>query len=266
LQLVNEQRTDLSSLAKTTVHKCERIVKKFEETVAGKRTLDRGMRSILRDMKVLLGFSETKLTQAKEIIGKLREKINMVMASLRVFKGLVKAAKEKDELIRSGATQEATVDIINGITKDIENGVDGYKNARSGDETMSVVSSILGGVSRLTVGIMKAVNRPDVGPKLNSALRSVNSAIFIVETQKKNMAKDIELIIVWKDAVEIVKLEVFGGDLSEKSGDEEQFFFEEVQGIIEDGDTQDIYKSFNDLRDAAQKYLNHVKRVCPECI
>ena len=45
---MDDQRTELAGLAKQTVSKSERILRKFKETVAGDRELDSGMRSILR--------------------------------------------------------------------------------------------------------------------------------------------------------------------------------------------------------------------------
>merc|ERR550532_2742987 len=98
--LIHDQRTELSGLAKNTISKSERILRKFNETVAGDRDLDGGMRSILRDMRNLLGFSEEKLKTVKENISILREKINKVLATLRVFKGLFRAAKKKDEALK----------------------------------------------------------------------------------------------------------------------------------------------------------------------
>merc|ERR1719414_1455401 len=64
--LMNDQRTELSGLAKQTISKSERIIKKFREMAAGSRKVDRGMRSVLRDMRSLLRFSEGKLKTAKE--------------------------------------------------------------------------------------------------------------------------------------------------------------------------------------------------------
>jgi len=263
--LMNDQRTELSGLAKNTISKCERIVKKLGETVSGKRGLDSGMRSMLRDMRNLLISSEEKLKEAKETIKTLREKINKVLATLRVFKGLIKAAKTKDENLKRGLPAEDIQNILGGITKDIMGGVDGYQKAKKGDGTASVLGSILGGITRLTAGIIKAVNRPDVGPKLDSALRNIDKAIRIVQEQKEAMEKEAELIIMWKDAVLLVKQDVFGGNLKERTEKEDQDLYEEIEEIIEDGDVQEIYDSFNGLRDAASGYLNHVKTVCRAC-
>merc|ERR1712004_698695 len=128
--LMNDQRTELSGLAKQTISKSERIIKKFKEMVAGSRGVDRGMRSVLRDMRSLLRFSEGKLKTAKETISTLREKINKVLASLRVFEGMIKAAKEKDARLRRGLKAKTAEEILNGITTDIMTGVDGYRKAK----------------------------------------------------------------------------------------------------------------------------------------
>merc|ERR1712113_517183 len=238
-----------------------RIIRKFREMAAGSRKVDRGMRSVLRDMRSLLRFSEGKLKTAKETISTLREKINKVLASLQVFKGLIKAAKEKDARLSAGLKEKTAKEILDGIATDIMTGVDGYRKAKRGDETMSVVTSILGGVTRLTTSIIKAVNRPDVGPKLNSALKATGKAIEIVKQQKDSMEKEMELIIAWKDAVETVKQDVFAGDLRE--GDA-QDLYEDIEDIIMD-DADELYDAFNDLKGAAQKYLSHIERVCLSC-
>ena len=109
---MNEQRTELSRLANYTISKCERIVRKFEETVDKKRELDSGMRSILRNMRSLLSQSERKLGEAKDIIKDLRERINKVMATLRVLKGLIEAAKYRHEATWEWALVEDRQDII----------------------------------------------------------------------------------------------------------------------------------------------------------
>ena len=173
---MNDQRTELSGLAKQTISKSERIIKKFKEMVAGSRGVDRGMRSVLRDMRSLLRFSEGKLKTAKETISTLREKINKVLASLQVFK-----------------------------------------------------------------------------------------AIDFVLRQKDSMEKEVELIIVWKDAVETVKQDVFAGDLKDKREEDAQDLYEEIEGLIEDGDVEELYEAFNGLKGAAQSYLSHIERVCSIC-
>jgi len=263
--LMNDQRTELSGLAKNTISKCERIVRKFKETAAGKRGLDSGMRSILRDMRSLLAFSEEKLKEAKATITTLREKINKVLATLRVFKGLIEAAKKRDEALEKNFTAETTQKILGEVFEDIKSGADGYRKAKKGDGTVSVITSVVTGLTRLTTSVMKAINRPDVGGKLDSALTKVDGAIDIVEKQKEAMEKEVELIIVWKDAVLLVKTDVFGNNLKERKEEEWQDLYEEIEGIIEDGDVEEITSSFEKLKDAANGYLLHVENVCPTC-
>merc|ERR1719297_569761 len=248
--LMDAQRTELSGLAKTTIDKCTKIREKFEEMVAGDKELDSGMRSVLRKMKSLLKTSETKLKEAKEVIIELTEKVNEVLAGLRVFKGLIEAAKEKDEALDN--TGQHISEISGGIIKSIRNGLDGYKKAKDDDKTMSVV---------------KIFEKPEIGPMVEEALESVNEAVTIIEKQKTFMGKELELVIIWKDAVQTVKSDVFNSDLKErKEGEEPEDLYEDIKDMIEDEDMDDIYDAFDGLKGAAQAYLNQVKESCPSCI
>ena len=67
----------------------KRILSKFRETVARRRELDRGVKDILTEMGSLLLESMERLELAKEVTKGLREKMNNVMATLRVFKSTV---------------------------------------------------------------------------------------------------------------------------------------------------------------------------------
>merc|ERR1719297_566801 len=181
--LMDAQRTELSGVAKTTIDKCTKIREKFEEMVAKEKGLDSGLRSVLRKMKSLLKTSETKLKEAKEVIIELTEKVNKVLSGLRVFKGLIEAAKEQDEALDN--TGQHITEISGGIIKSIRNGLDGYKKAKDDDKTMSVV---------------KIFEKPEIGPMVEEALESVNEAVTIIEKQKTFMGKELELVIIWKDA------------------------------------------------------------------
>merc|ERR1719213_965384 len=260
--LMDAQRTELSGLAKTTIDKCTKIREKFEEMVDKERDLDSGMRSVLRKMKSLLRTSETKLTEAKEVIIELTEKVNKVLAGLLVFKGLIEAAKEKDEALDN--TGQHISEISGGIIKSIRNGIDGYKKAKDDDKTMSVVGSILDGITSLTASVVKILEKPEIGPMVEEALESVNEAVTIIEKQKAFMGKELELVIIWKDAVQTVKSDVFNSDLKER--DEPEDLYEDIKDMIEDEDMDDIYDAFDGLKGAAQAYLNQVKESCPSCI
>merc|ERR1712066_757394 len=259
--LLNDQRTELRSLADTTIRQCDTIVRKFKETAAGTGKLDRGMRSILRSMRTLLAVSEEKLKEAKDTITAMREKINKVLATLRFFKGLISAAKEKDEALKRGLTGKTTANIIGGIMKDIKSGADGYRKAKKSEKTSSIIESVVGGLTRLTTAIVEAVNMEDISPMLDKVLSKVDDAIDIVERQKEAMQKELALITVWKDAVNLVKQDVFQGKEEkgeEEKGEDEQEIYNEIEEIIEDGDVKEITDSFEGLKKAAEEYLQHI--------
>ena len=256
---MNDQRTKLSDLAKLTVSKSDRILRDLKETVAGAQDLESGMINILRDLRSLLLFSERKLKKAKDTIATLREKIHKVLATLRVLKGLVEAAKEREQEVSEAAKAEDAENIVGGILCDVARGFDGYNKAEEGDETMSVVSSVIVGITRLTTNIITTLTRPEVGPMLGRALKMINGAIDIVTNQREVMEDGVKRIIIWRDA-----LDVFQGDL--KGGEkEDQDLFNEMKEIIEDGDVDEIYEAYNSLMDAAQNYLTQIRNVCPSC-
>jgi len=207
-----------------------------------------------------------RLEEARDTISILGEKMNKVTLTLRVFKGLIEAVKKKEQGL-------SFQDMIEIILENVENGPCWRREIRRGKDPgfslgwcgRTIVGSQLGGLTRLTTGIIKAVTRPEIEPKLGRALSTFNGAITIVKMQKESMENDLELIIVWKDAVALVKLDVFGGNLKERTEKEDQDLHEEIEEIIEGGDVEEIYDSFNGLKNAAAGYLQHVKTVCPTC-
>ena len=97
---------------------------------------------------------------------------------------------------------------------------------------------------------------------LSSALEKIESAIEIITKQKKNMDKELALIIIWRDAVDEVKQNVFSGDLDA----DEQDLVDEIEDIIsDDRDVNEIYDAFGELKIAASAYLKQVKKSCPIC-
>ena len=100
-------RTELSGLAENTISKCERIVKKMKETIGGNSGLDSGMRSLLRDMRNLLRFSEEKLKEARYTIER-----SLLYDSGR----LVKNAMELELIIKWG-------DAVNAVKNDVFQGI-----------------------------------------------------------------------------------------------------------------------------------------------
>merc|ERR1712062_362826 len=204
--LMNVQRTELSTLAKQTVRKCESIRERFEQIVAGDKELDAGMRSVLRKMKSLLKTSETKLTEAKKTTFELTEKVNNVLASLTLFKGMIVAADKKQKALDQNKAPQAVASIFTGVVGSIKDGMGKYRKAKTVAKTMSVVNSVLDGITSLTLSVIKIPQLGKVlGPRVTKALDSVNQAQAIIEKQKEHMGKELELIAVWKDAVEVVK-------------------------------------------------------------
>merc|ERR1712076_275893 len=130
------------------------------------------MRSVLRKMKSLLRTSETKLTDAKAAITTLTEKVNKVLASLSVFRGLIEAAKAKEENLEENVEAKATGEILTGLVGSIRSGFGNYRKAKNVDKTMSVVNSILDGVTSLSASLIKVFTKPKIGPKVDKALQS----------------------------------------------------------------------------------------------
>ena len=66
---------------------------------------------------------------------------------------------------------------------------------------------------------------------------------------------ELEAIIIWRiDALNIVKQDVFGGNLEDRAEKDDQDLFEEIEELIEDGDFVEIYDAFNHLKDTAKYY------------
>jgi hypothetical protein len=67
------------------------------------------------------------------------------------------------------------------------------------------------------------------------------------------MGKELELIVVWKDAVEVVKNDVFEGDLTDREEGEDKSLYEEIEDIMHDEDDMaEIYEAFDDLKGATK--------------
>ena len=217
-------------MAIETISKSDMIIGKFKETVAGKIPLERGMRSMLRDMKNLLRFSEGKLREAQDDIDYLRERLFNVEQTLRVFKALLEGVKEREG---------------------------GYL-AEKDDSVGGIINSVFNGIGNLSKAISKMINRESILPIITRALSGVRSAIDQVTTLHSAMEKEVVLISIWNEAVQVVKYDVFDGNLKDE---EDQKFYDEFQEIIDDGDVEFveyITDSFGSLKEAALNYLNHV--------
>ena len=266
IQLVEAHREEQRGLAKEAIRLSERILQKFNETIAGSRELDRGMRHILRDMRRLLRLSEMKLREAGNTISTLREKIDRVTGSLTIFRGMSYALKEKEEALQPSEDIE---EILTGVVGSIRAGLE-HKHPKSQiEKTMRIVNSLVDNLTSLTASIVKNLEKPSVVPQVNKALSKIDAALDILTKQKQAMdqvdlEKDIELIIIMRETVNHVMDDVFPAphvmdDIfpadSEVRNEEQQGLFNEIKEIIEGGDVEEIYEAYNELKDAAQSYL-----------
>merc|ERR1712200_42012 len=240
--LMNDQRVELAGLAKTTITQTTRIVDKIKDIVAKDREFDSGTNSMLRSMKSLLKTSERKLDLAKKNIGKLREKVNTILATLESLKGLVEAVKDQEAAIQSAATAKDVGKIIEGLAKDTtETILKGTENKASSKNTASIVQSAFSGIARFAVSLVKFLQKPDVAGDLEDAVTEIGKAIDIINKQKKNMDDELTIIIQWRDAVEKVKNDVFDADLDASEED----LIENIKDIISDPrDVSEIYEAF----------------------
>ena len=135
---------------------------------------------------------------------------------------------------------------------------------------MSIVNSLLDGITGLTASIVKiSKEKPGVVLEVNKALSKIDAALDILTKQKQAMdkvdlEKDIELIIIMRESVNHVMDDVFPAphvmdDIfpadSEVRNEEQQGLFNEIKEIIEGGDVEEIYEAYNGIKDAAQNYL-----------
>merc|ERR1712154_71807 len=191
----------------------------------------------------------------------LTEKINKVLIGLRVFRGLIKAANKNEEAL----SKNLPVDYLEPIILSFRTGIACWVKwcRRDEDNTIGIVGSILGGIGRLSTGLVEVLTKPEIAPKVAEALQSVDEAQAIFKKQEEFMARKIELVVVWKDVVQMVQNDVFNIELSDREEGEHYFeLYEEVEEIIEDDDTKNIYEAFEGLKDAAQTYLDQVKESC----
>merc|ERR1711994_1032225 len=94
--LMNDQRIELSKLARQTFKKSESILVEFQEMVARDQDVESGMRGVLRDMRSLLLFSERKLKESKDNILSLTE--NIIKGIFRFCIWTESAFKKLDQL------------------------------------------------------------------------------------------------------------------------------------------------------------------------
>merc|ERR1712062_233374 len=98
------------------------------------------------------------------------EKVNNVLASLTLFKGMIVAADEKQKALDQNKTPQAIGSILTGVVGSVKDGMGKYRKAKNVDKTMSVVNSVLDGITSLTLSVIKIPQLGKVlGPRVTKA-------------------------------------------------------------------------------------------------
>ena len=95
--------------------------------------------------------------------------------------------------------------------------------------------------------------------EMRGLLRDLRSVLFYTEFELKETQEVEGVIKPLKEAVQLVKYEVFFGVL-EGGEQEDQDLFGKITDLIKDGDVGQIYEALNYLKFAAQNYLDHTVR------
>jgi len=157
--------------------------------------------------------------------------------------------------LESIADAEGSTALLSGIAETVSKGVEAETNT-------AIVNTVFSGLGNFVTGLVKILKRPRVSNLLANALDGVKEAIAVITKLAENMTTEKTLIIQWKDAINEVKENVFVGSFDEENDNE---LFNEVKEIIEDGDVDEIYEAFGNLKSAASAYLNQVRISCPIC-
>ena len=100
--------------------------------------------------------------------------------------------------------------------------------------------------------VRKLEGNQGLDSEMRNLLVQMRSLLYYTQFEL-NDAKEVELIIQWKQALNIVKEDVFMGVLSD--GEENQEILKETENLIKYGDHKTISEAFNYLKYAAQSYL-----------
>ena len=136
-------------------------------------------------------------------------------------------------------------------------GIGGLFNIESVGKIPTLIESLHDGANRVSDSLAEVLNSQEISDMLSRALSTIDGTVGIVSTLQESINGEVQLIIDWRDNVDIVKYDVFQGNLE---GGSEQFqdIFDEIKEIIGDGDVDEIYVAFNELENAAQSYLDHI--------
>jgi len=246
-------RLEMSDLAEQTIKKCKAVITKVTQIGKGEKTLEEKGRSLLRSMNSLLRTSERKLKETKVEIEKLSSKMSDITAGLAVFQAAIKAAIKGEENLESATAwdtaEETITTTINQVTKVYEIAEDDEESTTT--KIMKSVQGIVPSILKITSSIRNAVSRSGVVSNLENVLAEVMKAKLIVDKQDKDIEKDRELILEWKNVT---------GSIRDEWGRTDEEFMEEMEDAIVD-DWEEIVENFEKLMSAAQNFINHVKNV-----
>ena len=146
------------------------------------------MESMLKDMESYQKFGEKKLKDVKNLMTRLRKKVDSLLATLGVFKGLIESVKTREEALDSVVSAEDIDQIFSRVTND--------------NEDNDTVSSVLRGITQLSKAILKTVRqeRGDLKTLVTPALNMVEKVITMarkinLSKMEDAMEKDVELIV-----------------------------------------------------------------------
>ena len=96
-----------------------------------------------------------------------------------------------------------------------------------------------------------------ISDMLRRAFSKIDGTVGIVSELHESINGEVQIIIEWRDWVEIVANDAFFGNL-EGGSEEYQDIFDEIKEMIGDGDVEEIYEAFNELESSARSYLDHI--------
>jgi len=252
-KLVTVIRLEMLDLAEQTIKKSKAVITKVTQIGTGEKTLEERGRSLLRSMNSLLKTSERKLKETKDEIEKLNNKMSNITSGLLVIKAKIKAAIEGETSLNSARSWNLTQESLETTLKHVTNVIDITEDEKASTtaKVMKSISGIIPDILKIGISITKAVSKADVVSDLEKISDDVLLALAIVEVQNEGMKKDMELIVEWKNVV---------GSIRDEWGRTEEEFMDAMEEAIVD-DWEEIVENFEELKSAAQNYINHVKNV-----
>ena len=150
--------------------------------------------------------------------------------------------------------------VISGIVGIVGTSIQAVESSESLRKIPSVVKSFVSDVNNFDERLVFALTRPDMSRMLTRVEGKIDNAVGTVSKLQEGIHEEKQLLIVWKDAVDVVTFDVYDDNL-EGGSEDNQEIFDQIKEIIEDGDVEEIYEVFTDLEEAGQNYLDHIKNL-----